>query len=94
MHAQKSVQDIHNSLPSNVFLMRAYGALSKMSAMGEYLTHKAGYMRGGEGGLSRSAQYLRFLISQMEQLRMIKIYRCGVICFCVFWCVGRGASSA
>jgi hypothetical protein len=29
----------------------------------------------GEGGMSRSAQYLRYLVAHMEQLRMIKIYR-------------------
>jgi hypothetical protein len=28
--------------------------------------------------MSRSAQYLRYLIAQTEQLRMIKIYRWGV----------------
>lgn len=27
----------------------------------------------GEGGMSRTAQYLRYCISQMEQLRMIKV---------------------
>lgn len=27
--------------------------------------------------MSRTAQYLRYLVAQMEQLRMIKIYRCA-----------------
>lgn len=29
----------------------------------------------GEGGMSRTAQYLRYLMAQFEQLRMIKLYR-------------------
>jgi hypothetical protein len=29
----------------------------------------------GEGGMSRTAQYLRYLLAQFEQLRMIKLYR-------------------
>lgn len=68
-------QSLSTSLPGHPHLMRAYAALSKMSVMNEYLTHKAHYTRGGEGGMSRTAQYLRYLVAQMEQLRMIKIYR-------------------
>lgn len=71
-----SMENLSNSLPGRPFLVRAYAALSRMSVMNEYLTHKAGYTRGGEGGMSRTAQYLRFLVSGTEQLRMIKLYRC------------------
>jgi hypothetical protein len=30
-------------------------------------------MAAGEGGLSRTSQYHRYLMAQMEQLRMIKV---------------------
>eukprot|EP00882_Tetradesmus_deserticola_P025750 GHRQ01028311.1.p1 GENE.GHRQ01028311.1~~GHRQ01028311.1.p1 ORF type:complete len:355 (+),score=109.23 GHRQ01028311.1:157-1221(+) len=69
------VQRINRSLPGYTHIQAAYGCLSRMSVMNEQLTFKARYSRGGEGGLSRSAQYLRYLMAQMEQLRMIKIYR-------------------
>ncbi|KAI8464831.1 MAG: hypothetical protein J3K34DRAFT_439060 [Monoraphidium minutum] len=69
------VQTISTGMPGHRHLMRAYGALSKISVLNEYLTHKAHYMRGGEGGMSRTAQYLRYLVAHTEQLRMIKIYR-------------------
>eukprot|EP00878_Enallax_costatus_P044601 GHUV01053281.1.p1 GENE.GHUV01053281.1~~GHUV01053281.1.p1 ORF type:complete len:223 (+),score=1.40 GHUV01053281.1:152-820(+) len=66
-------ESIH--LPGYEHLLAAYRCLSQISAMNEYLTMKAKYLRGGEGGMSRTAQYLRYCIAQMEQLRMIKIYR-------------------
>jgi hypothetical protein len=42
------VQSISYNLPGHPYLMAAYAALSKMSVMNEYLTHKAHYLRGGE----------------------------------------------
>eukprot|EP00877_Chromochloris_zofingiensis_P007782 jgi/Chrzof1/3257/Cz12g18040.t1 len=68
----------HDS-PGHSYLMAAYQCLSKISVMNEYLTFKANYTRGGEGGLSRTSQYLRYLMAQMEQLRMIKEYRTPVM---------------
>ncbi|KAF6259152.1 hypothetical protein COO60DRAFT_1046113 [Scenedesmus sp. NREL 46B-D3] len=67
------LQRINKSLPGYVHIQAAYGCLSHMSVMNEQLTFKARYSRGGEGGLSRTAQYLRYLMAQMEQLRMIKV---------------------
>jgi hypothetical protein len=29
----------------------------------------------GEGGLSRTSQFLRYMVASMEQLRMIKVWR-------------------
>lgn len=69
------VQHINKTLPGYVHIKAAYGCLSRMAVMNEYLTFKAKYSKGGEGGLSRTSQYLRYLMAQMEQLRMIKIYR-------------------
>ncbi|GAX77572.1 hypothetical protein CEUSTIGMA_g5016.t1 [Chlamydomonas eustigma] len=61
--------------PSNIHLRDCYRAISMLSVMNEQLTVKAGYTRGGEGGLSRTNQYLRYIISNIEELRMIKQYR-------------------
>ena len=55
--------------------MECYRLLSTLSTLNETLTLRAGYTRGGEGGLSRSAQYLRYIVSNMEELRMIRDYR-------------------
>jgi acetyl-CoA acetyltransferase len=35
--------------------------------------HACGSIAAGEGGLSRTSQYHRYLMAQMEQLRMIKV---------------------
>jgi hypothetical protein len=34
--------------------------------------------RAGEGGMSRSSQFLRYMIASMEQLRMIKASKGGL----------------
>lgn len=72
---QHHLQCLAHKSPGYEYLQRCYLCLSKMSIMNEYLTFKANYTRGGEGGLSRTAQFLRYCVAQMEQLRMIKIYR-------------------
>lgn len=61
--------------PGKKLLAKCYKNLSKLSVMNEQLTLKAGYTRGGEGGMSRTAQYLRYMVNHLEQLRMIRDYR-------------------
>jgi hypothetical protein len=61
--------------PGHEPLMRAYGALSRLHVLNEHLSQAARYGRGAEGGASRTAQYLRFMSAQFEQLRVVKDYR-------------------
>lgn len=61
--------------PGHEPLMRVYGALSRLHVMNEHLSQAARYGRGGEGGASRTAQYIRFMSAQFEQLRTVKDYR-------------------
>lgn len=68
-------RQVEQRAPSETFLRNCYHCLSKMSAMNEYLTYKSKYTRGGEGGLSRTNQYLRYTMWFMEELRTIKEYR-------------------
>lgn len=44
-------------------LWRCYLSLSRLSVLAEHTTRRAGYSKGGEGGMSRASQYLRFLIA-------------------------------
>ncbi|KAF8072387.1 ttc4 [Scenedesmus sp. PABB004] len=69
------VQHVNRSLPGHRHLVGVYRSLSRMSVMNELLGFKAGYSKGGEGGMSRTSQYFRYLMAQTEQLRLIKIYR-------------------
>lgn len=71
----RRVEHIHDSLPGSGYLRATYRALNRMQVMDETLTAKSGYSKGGEGGMSRTSQYLRYLIAQTEQLRMLKLYR-------------------
>lgn len=75
----KALRRLQRADPSggHTHLADCYRALSMLSVMNEQLTMKAGYTRGGEGGLSRTNQYLRYIISNIEELRMIKVWRCG-----------------
>ncbi|KAL6765775.1 hypothetical protein V8C86DRAFT_2449307 [Haematococcus lacustris] len=57
------------------WLKECYRCLSQLSVLNEKLTLAAGYTRGGEGGLSRTSQYLRYLMANLEELRSIKEYR-------------------
>ncbi|PNH12416.1 hypothetical protein TSOC_000670, partial [Tetrabaena socialis] len=61
--------------PGHVHLSECYRALSLVSVLNEQLTLKAGYTRGGEGGMSRTNQYFRYILSNLEELRMIRDYR-------------------
>ena len=56
-------------------LRRCYAAFSKISVLNERLTLRAGYSKGGEGGMSRANQYLRFLMQSLEELRVLRDYR-------------------
>jgi len=60
-------------------LRRAYAAFSRLSVLNERLTARAGYSRGGEGGLSRTNQYLRYMMACLEELRMLRDYRTPVM---------------
>ncbi|GLC38965.1 hypothetical protein PLESTB_000466300 [Pleodorina starrii] len=74
-HFQRRVHRADRQDPGHVHLMDCYRALSLLSVLNEQLTLKAGYTRGGEGGMSRTNQYLRYVISNLEELRMIREYR-------------------
>ncbi|EFJ52142.1 hypothetical protein VOLCADRAFT_103161 [Volvox carteri f. nagariensis] len=86
-HFQRRVHRADRQDPGHVHLMDCYRALSLLSVFNEQLTLKAGYTRGGEGGMSRTNQYLRYIISNLEELRMIRDYRtpymmraaCGIL---------------
>jgi hypothetical protein len=54
----------------------------------ELLGQKAGYSKGGEGGMSRTNQYLRYIVQNMEELRMIREYRWGLRGWQPAWRVG------
>ena len=53
---------------------RAIRALSTLSALNEALGDAAGYSKGGEGGISRAHQYTRYLLVNLEQLRILRSY--------------------
>ncbi|GLI69017.1 hypothetical protein VaNZ11_013556 [Volvox africanus] len=86
-HYLRRVHRADQQDPGHVHLMDCYRALSLLSVYNEQLTLKAGYTRGGEGGMSRTNQYLRYIISNLEELRMIRDYRtpymmrtaCGIL---------------
>ncbi|GFR41041.1 hypothetical protein Agub_g1474, partial [Astrephomene gubernaculifera] len=86
-HFSRRVHRAERQDPGHVHLLDCYRALSLLSVLNEQLTLKAGYTRGGEGGMSRTNQYLRYIISNLEELRMIREYRtpymmrtaCGIL---------------
>ncbi|KAG2442541.1 hypothetical protein HXX76_002627 [Chlamydomonas incerta] len=86
-HFSRRVHRAELQDPGHVHLVDCYRALSLLSVFNEQLTLKAGYTRGGEGGMSRTNQYLRYIISNLEELRMIREYRtpymmrtaCGIL---------------
>jgi hypothetical protein len=61
--------------PGHGALMRVYTALSRLHVLNEHLSQASRYGRGAEGGASRTAQYIRFMSAQFEQLRTVKDYR-------------------
>eukprot|EP00775_Hariotina_reticulata_P012854 gene12854-12981_t len=86
------VNNINKRLPGHRHLQAAYRCLSRISVMNEYLTFKAKYLRGGEGGMSRTNQFLRYMIASFEQLRMIKLYRTPfMLRYCVSVLIHLGA---
>mmetsp|Transcript_26920 Transcript_26920/g.86490 ORF Transcript_26920/g.86490 Transcript_26920/m.86490 type:complete len:364 (-) Transcript_26920:645-1736(-) len=54
-----------------MYLQRCYLCLSSLSFLNERLSENAGYSKGGEGGMSRAQQYLRFCSSHLENLRIV-----------------------
>jgi hypothetical protein len=61
--------------PGHEPLMRVYSALSRLHVLNEHLSQAARYGRGAEGSSSRTAQYIRFMAAQFEQIRTVKDYR-------------------
>eukprot|EP00854_Cymbomonas_tetramitiformis_P003735 gene3735-4675_t len=57
------------------YLNRVYKCLSTMSVLNENLGKAVGYSKGGEGGMSRPNQYLRYLTQSFEELRVIRDLR-------------------
>ena len=53
---------------------RAIRALSTLSLLNEVLGDAAGYSKGCEGGVSRAHQYTRFMVANLEQLRILRSY--------------------
>ena len=49
---------------------RAMRSLSTLHVLNEVLGSAAGYSKGCEGGISRIAQYTRYLLAELEQLRI------------------------
>mmetsp|Transcript_2453 Transcript_2453/g.6293 ORF Transcript_2453/g.6293 Transcript_2453/m.6293 type:complete len:501 (-) Transcript_2453:485-1987(-) len=83
----RTVKKLVEEDPGRKHFAECYRILSKLSVLNEKLTLASGYTRGGEGGLSRTNQYFRYIISNLEELRTIKEYRtptmmrhaCGVL---------------
>lgn len=81
------VRQTAHAHPGHEPLMRVYGCLSRLHVLNEHLSQAARYGRGGEGGASRVAQYIRFMSAQFEQIRSVKDYRtpsmlrtcCGIL---------------
>ena len=53
---------------------RAMRSLSTLHVLNEVLGASAGYSKGCEGGISRIAQYTRYLLAELEQLRILRLY--------------------
>ena len=53
---------------------RAMRSLSTLHVLNEVLGSAAGYSKGCEGGISRIAQYTRYLLAELEQLRILRLY--------------------
>jgi hypothetical protein len=49
-------------------------SLSTLHVLNEVLGASAGYTKGCEGGISRLAQYTRYLLAELEQLRILRLY--------------------
>lgn len=65
--------------PASAALRRCYRSFSRLSVLNERLGLRAGYTKGGEGGMSRTNQYLRYIISNLEELRYIREYRTPIM---------------
>lgn len=52
-----------------------YKTIHTLSVLSEQLRVQAGYAKGGEGGMSRSAQFVTYLIRHFEELRTWREYR-------------------
>jgi hypothetical protein len=51
-----------------------YETFRELNILNEVLCRKSGYSRGGEGGMSRAAQYVRYMIYDFERLRKTRDY--------------------
>lgn len=76
---QALVEKFNLQDPVREKLRSCYRLLSRIAAMNEHLGLQAGYTKGGEGGMSRTNQYLRYVVSNLEELRMIKDYRTPIM---------------
>ncbi|KAF8073048.1 CAND8 [Scenedesmus sp. PABB004] len=65
--------------PAAAALRRCYRGFSRLSVLNERLGLRSGYTRGGEGGLSRTNQYLRMIVANLEELRCLKEYRTPIM---------------
>lgn len=73
--ATKASKDTRVTDLSEYWLLEAYKRLSRLSVLNECLTKHCGYGKAGEGGMSRVAQYLRYLSLDLENLRCLYQYR-------------------
>jgi hypothetical protein len=68
------VCDDDDAASAAAYYSRAMRALSTLHLLNEALGDAAGYAKGGEGGISRVSQYTRFLLANLEQLRILRSY--------------------
>jgi hypothetical protein len=73
----------------DAYFARALRSLSTLHVLNEVLCDAAGYSKGGEGGISRVTQFTRFLLLQLEQLKIMRLYAGvphGLRVFVAFMC--------
>lgn len=73
----------------DAYFARALRSISTLHVLNEVLCDAAGYTKGGEGGISRVTQFTRFLLLQLEQLKIMRLYAGvphGMRVFVAFMC--------
>ncbi|WIA29367.1 hypothetical protein OEZ86_011872 [Tetradesmus obliquus] len=76
---EAAVERYQKTDPATAALHRCYRGFSRLSVLNERLGLRSGYTKGGEGGMSRTNQYLRYMIANLEELRMIREYRTPIM---------------
>jgi len=64
-----------NDLTRRPLEREVYRSIHTLSVMCEEMRGQAGYGKGGEGGMSRSAQFITYLVRHFEELRTWREYR-------------------